>query len=278
VIRTSPSVGKDTDAVESFGILPAAGPRWSIAAPADAVSAPYFARTPVTVGETDLTNLIVTLEQAVTLSGVVSPDVPPVTFRGGVLPGRRLFLEPADPNSGLVSRNSGELDSSGAFVIDEVAPGSYFLRTTVETAIRSIRVGGRELIDEPIDVAGNVAGLTISRTEGASIHGDVRAGDSRASVRTTVIYFPSDRQLWSQVWSKSPRFGSVYVNTDGTYDTYRFLPGGEYYVVALPHDVTFDEWRDAAFLDAATRVATTVRVDWAQRVQQHLQVQEVRLR
>jgi len=282
VIRTSPSVSADSASatslampIESFGPVPGAGPRWSLPTSPDAESAPYFARTSVTVGEADMTNVVVALSSAVTLSGVVTSD-PPLAAGPSGSPSFWVFAEPADPDAGARSKDV-QLDPSGAFVIDGLAPGTYFLRSApVAVSIRSIRAAGREMADRPIDASRSVAGISVEVADGSSIHGEVRTSGTKASIRSAVIYFPSDQQLWPQVSSKSPRFGSGWVNTEGTYDIAR-LPGGEYYILAIPHDVSFDGWRSQAYLEAAAHVATTVRVDWGQRAQQDLQVQEVRL-
>jgi hypothetical protein len=220
-----------------------------------------------------VTNVVVALEHAVTLSGVVTSDTPPLEGRPMRQP---IVIETADPDGGSFSKGALVDGPSGAFMFDDLAPGPYFLRPWGIQQIQSIRAGGRELADQPIDTSRSVAGIEVKLTDPSSIHGNVRLSSAAASVRTAVIYFSSDRQLWTQASSKSPRFGSAYVKTDGTYDT-PHLPGGEYYVVAIPHDVRFDGWRSKAYLEAAARVATTLHVDWGRRVQQDLQVQEVRL-
>jgi hypothetical protein len=267
VIRTSPSVGQERSPVEVFGSGPNQLPRqWAAAASPGAVTAPFFAHTSITVGAADLLNVVVALEDAVTLSGVVTSD-------GARL--SSLFAEPADSDAGPASANA-QLDATGAFVIDGLAPGAYFLRTTARTPIRSIRLGGREMIDQPIEASVSMSGISVGVTDMSSIHGEVRASGTSPSARTAVIYFPADRQLWTQVSSKSPRFGLVYVSTDGNYVT-GSLPGGDYDIVAVPQNSWLDRWRSEAFIEAATRMATTVHLDWSKSIQQDLQVQEVRL-
>jgi len=275
VIKTSPTVSQEHSSVEIFPSGPNQLARqWPVAMPRDAVSAPYFGHTSVTVGDADLPNVIVALENGVTLSGVVTSDAASGRDPDGV-PGGSVFAEPAD--GGPVSKTA-RLDSAGAFAIDGLAPGAYFLRTfTARTPIRSIRVGGRENLDQPIDAVASVAGISVGLMDGASIHGDIQRSSTSASVRATVIYFPSDRQLWTQASSRSPRFGCTYVNTDGTYDIPPVVPGGDYYVVAVPQDRWLDTWRNPAFLDAAARGARNVHLDWAARIQVDLKIQEVRL-
>jgi hypothetical protein len=53
------------------------------------------------------------------------------------------------------------------------------------------------------------------------------------------------------------------------------VPAGDYLVLAVD-DESAERWKDPAFLEAASRVATRVSIAWGETKAQDLTVQEVR--
>jgi hypothetical protein len=57
--------------------------------------------------------------------------------------------------------------------------------------------------------------------------------------------------------------------------TLRALPAGDYLIVAVDDDVA-GRWKDPAFLEAASRVATPFSIAWGETKTLNLTLQEVR--
>ncbi len=223
-----------------------------------------FARLPIVVGESDLTNLTVPLQRFAAIHGqVIFEDIsgpPPsvsmeISGANGsaalgvhfVAPGR-----PADPSA-----------RSAPFTAPMMAPGEYTLRMfNGGLTIKSIAVDGADYSRKPFPLAaGQESALTLTLTgKLIKLSGVVRDAKGMAVPQASVIAFPIDRSLWTN-YGVSPTWirPSVGTNTGGYSLT--SIRAGEYYLVGvdLAH---INAWVDPAFLASAIPFATRVSLDW----------------
>jgi hypothetical protein len=136
---------------------------------------------------------------------------------------------------------------AGEYVIRPYRPGLTVVR---------IVANGQDVTTRTIDTsAGDISGVVVTMTTKATrISGSVR-DVTEAGRQTSVVAFPVEKRQWSRygltpLTIKSTLFvGPRYTLTG--------FPPGEYFVVAV--DAAFSgAWRDPAWLDAASRVATRV--------------------
>ena len=200
-----------------------------------------------------------------------------VTFEGAVKPpadlrGWRVGLSPVvGRNEVSLGVTAAELEADGSFTIHGVTPGRFRIQPSAPAAAgsewlaTSITVNGRNVRDDPIEVHGDIAGVTIGFSDRVpTLSGkllDAAAG--AAPSEYYVILFPAERALWTP---QSQRIQAVRVATDGQYRFRRVFPGA--YLVASTLDVEQGEWMDPAFLQRVAAGAVPVTLaDGEQKVQ-----------
>ena len=220
-------------------------------------------RMRVDVDGREVTDLVVPLQRGVTMSGriVAEFETPP-----GMPPGLRLgFLraEPAngDPTLGQPRMRRTATDPGDAFTIEGLRPGQYFLRTS--RTVKSIVWDGRDYTSTPFDAStgSDITGIVVTITDEAGrITGTVRDQTGAAADDAAVIYFPAERELWTNFGTQPPRMRATTASTAGIFNV-TGVPAGDYLLIAV-HGDQIDAWKNPAFLDAAARLATRVSVDW----------------
>ena len=224
----------------------------------------------------------------VTVTGDVTVSAPLELRRGFKLAGRVTFEGAEKPPADLrgwrvgltpvVGRNevslgvtAAELQADGTFTISGVTPGRFRVQPMApETRDNdwlptSVTVNGRNVLDDPIEIHGDIAGVTVGFTDRVPTLGgkllDAAAG--AAPSEYYVVLFPAERALWTP---QSPRIRAVRVATDGQYRFRRVLPGA--YLVAATLDVEQGEWMDPSFLQRVAAGAVPVTLaDGEQKVQ-----------
>ena len=195
-------------------------------------------------------------------------DKAPADMRGW-----RVGLSPVvGGNEVSLGVTAAELQADGSFTIAGVTPGRFrvqptpmSLSSTNDWLPTSIVVNGRNVLDEPIEIHGDIAGVTIGFTDRVpTLSGkllDAAAGPAPSEFY--VILFPAERALWTP---QSPRIQAVRVATDGQYRFRRVFPGS--YLLATTLDVEQGEWMDPSFLQRMSTGAVPVTVaDGEQKVQ-----------
>jgi hypothetical protein len=236
----------------------------------------HWGRLPVTVGDRDVTDLIVVLNPAPSLEGriVLEGQSPPPSTRF-------IVAEPADGNPALGQPVSSNMSGdSMAFVLQGLMPGEYYLRNRAsgDWIVKSIVAGGRDYTDAPFDATAgrDFTDVVVTMTDKpGSIEGTVTAGDGRQSA-ATIIAFPADRSRWTNYGLSPTRIKTTRVTNVGSYRL-AGLPAGEYLVVAVDPSQA-DAWHDPAFFPAAAGAASRVSVEWGASARMALRVVEVRLR
>ena len=125
--------------------------------------------------------------------------------------------------------------------------------------LKSVRAGGRDVIDAPLPVTpgGAVEGLQLVVGQGgAALTGEVADRTGQPSADAVVLVFAENRALWG--------IGSRFVRIARPGDrTARFsvsgLPAGVYRVIAREF-VVEGQWEDAEFLQSLLRDATRVEL------------------
>jgi len=193
-----------------------------------------------------LTGLALTLQPALTISGLVRfAGRPPDDLRS-----IRVTAEPIQPAGGTsIAPASVAVDPDGRFVLTGVTPGRYRVTASLagrhDWTLRSVIVGESDALDVPLQIQPNqhVTDAIITFTDRVSgIHGRVDTADGASDY--TLIVFPTDRTLWQP---RTRRIQAVPVSADRMY-ALSDLPPGQY-VVVVQEDVEPGEWFDPAFLE-----------------------------
>jgi hypothetical protein len=232
---------------------------------------------PVAVGSEDIENLAVTASAGPRLSGRLEFDGDPARSRGS-LPNIQVSIEPADTVPGtapwvVLARP----DRFGEFTSPQVVGGRYYVRILASPSgwmFKSATLEGRDLADTPFTLTSDTPNVVITFTDRWSgLRGSVQP-DSSSSSEAVVIVFPTDTETWGSSGRMRRRLRSARVSPSSA--EYAFnLPPGDYYVIAVPEEQTAD-WQDAAFLEAASRLAVRVRIAEGERKVQDLLTREVR--
>ena len=189
---------------------------------------------PIRVGDADVADVVLALQKTVDVAGRVTLEDPTAAFTrapgSGPLSVWSRLAE--DVGSGGGSHASGVVGDDHRFTISRV-----FGRRTLEVVnvprawyVKSIRYGGREIIDEPTilkDSAEPAIEILLSN-RGASVTGRVTDDHGNAVQGATVMMFEthSQRMLWRYPAS---------TRASGTGE-FRIGPlrGGDYFIVAMP--------------------------------------------
>ena len=216
---------------------------------------------PITV-ENDVDGLVVTARPGVKLDGQIQADGTPegplgfeVTFNG-----RRYQIQP---------------NASGAFVINDVVPGTHPFApktTNNDWQIVAATQAGRDVLGTTIDVGfkGMSDFVLHFSNRASSIVGNVIDPRGTSSPDASVVLFPAEPRLWTSARDDSPLFRSVRT-WSGHYVLER-LPVGEY-VLAAVDDTALDEWPDATLLSRIAAVGQRIRITTDQAIERDLRVE-----
>lgn len=221
-----------------------------------------------------LTNVIVTLQQGLTVSGRVA-------FQGTTLQPPadltrlRISLTPADPGSapGVMMNAAGTVDASGRFTIASVIPGLY--RFGAGNAgngwyLESAVIDGQDTLDLPFEVkpGSSPSNAVITFTDRQSqLTGAITNQRGQPAPEQTLILYPADERFWVP---QSRRIRSTRPSTDGVF-TFTGLPPGDYKLVAMV-DVEPGAWFDPAFLQQIDVASTRITINEGEKKVQNLQI------
>jgi hypothetical protein len=240
-----------------------------------------WASLPIDVGADDVTGLSVTLRPTVTVSGEIVWDGPP----GPSVPW--VLIEPAAGDPRLFpTPPSGFPAPTQRFSVAGLGAGEYVIRPTYyESApfskgagatVMRIVANGQDVTTRTIDTSsGDISGVVVTMTTKAiRISGSVR-DVTEPGRQTSVVAFPVEKRQWSR-YGLTP-LTIAAASFVGPRYTLTGLPSGEYFVVAI--DAAFGgAWRDPAWLDAASRVATRVTLKWEEPVTIDLSLSRVQVK
>ena len=230
----------------------------------------------VPVDGRSLSNVIVTLQQGLTVTGRIAFEG--TTVQPPADPSRiRVSLSPADPSSagGLLQASAGTVDASGKFTIPSVVPGTY--RLTASNAgsgwvTASATIDGQDTLDFPAEIragsANNSAVITYTDKQ-SQLAGAITNQRGEPAPGFTLILYAADERFWGP---QSRRIRSTRPATDGQF-TFATIPPGDYKLVALA-DVEPGAWFDPAFLQQMEGAAISLRIAEGEKKLQNVQISQ----
>jgi hypothetical protein len=255
-----------TDASGHFTFFGGTPGLYNVATPTSVLTTgALWASTPVTIGDQDVKDVLVTARAKVIVSGRIEF----AGTRARPAPAQlRLTLDPAD---GRNSRPALNATADLSLRSSAIPPGQYFVRMlTAGPSSAGMQVAGwtlksamlkaRDVVDEPLTVRdADITGLVVTWTDQPSmLTGTVRDAQGAIDSTAAVLVFPSDHAAWLDFGSAPRRFANLRVDQRGTF-AIAGLPAGEYTAVALPDELS-GSWQDPAVLEAVSRIATHVKV------------------
>lgn len=205
----------------------------------------------VTVGDTDVADVLVTARRAATVSGRVE-------VRGSQP------MAPASLALGVESFTQGDshelqVDKDYRFSVN-LPPGRYFVQLFAGNDACVSTSGGRTISDDSLEVGyQNISDVLIVCGDPAThLRGFVRDDRGQLDPRARVVAFSTDRRFWSGLTYRGRRNVEMRVSPGATYDIPN-LPPGDYFIVAIPEMAT-SEWQLPAVRDTLIGSATRVTI------------------
>ncbi len=224
-----------------------------------------WASTEVVVDGDDVTNLVLSLQHGLSISGRLEfeSEHPPTFDLSGI--DLELPMQMAGTAPASTSRAPLELEAGGKFVVKGIVPGLYSMmdgrgvRSPIGSWwLKSIMVGGRDILDAPLYLKQSADDAVVTFTDRVTeVSGVVSDGSGRPSPDGFVVLFAADRAAW---FHGSRRVSGVQPAADGRY-RFRNVPPGDYFVIAHD-DIEDGEWMDPTLL--ARLAPHAVRVSLAE--------------
>jgi hypothetical protein len=219
----------------------------------------------VTVGATDIQDLVVTAKPALQIAGRLefksavppspsspAPPVPPLVINAGVV-----FETP----NGEPGRFVGQ-PGRGEPTFSTIAPGGRYIIRPYERGgwfLKSVTLDGKDITDRVFDLQSDATTFVVTYTDVASkVTGVVRDARGAVSTIAAVLAFPADPQRWTGYGSTRPNFKTAMTSRTGAY-TFTGLPVGDYFLVAID-DADADGWIDPKTLEVLARQATRLTI------------------
>jgi len=150
-----------------------------------------------------------------------------------------------------------------------VAAGGRYIAQPIELGVAgsgwvvdSIVAGDKDITDRPFDLQSDLTSLIITFTDRPStVTGVIRNARGEISPTAMAVAFPIDPERWTDYGPEPRLLQSAVAGRDGAY-TFKHLPAGEYYVVAI--DAAESGWRDPRTLEALAGQAQRITTERAQ--------------
>jgi protocatechuate 3,4-dioxygenase beta subunit len=258
-----------TDAHGGFTFFGVAPGQYAIRATETPAQA-YKARMPsmrwaaedVQVGDTDVTNLSVSMREGLRVSGQVVFQGADPASSAQLLKAVTLVPESADGSVRAITPVSPAAD--GTFQLSGVEPGRYFVRVRSmpdKWALERAQLTAIDASDEAIDLSDrDVDGVVVTFTNTPSeLTGAVVRQAGGGDAGAMVAVFPVKRSYWIDFGVVPRRLKMVGVDKDGNFRVVG-LPSGNYYVAAFP-EASAGDWRDIGeMFDVLSRAAQQVEI------------------
>ncbi|MGC4084087.1 MAG: carboxypeptidase-like regulatory domain-containing protein [Vicinamibacterales bacterium] len=240
----------------TFAMAGVAPGRYVLRARSEDTVEPQFAVQPITVAETDLTNLTVVLSPAASISGSISFETTQgqqVPDPAGVRVGAPL-VDTIDNGPNPIAR----VERTGTFTLSGLQAGSHLLRPQGNPrgwVLKSVTLSGRDITDTPIDLrAGQtLTGVSLIFTDKLTeVNGTITDDSGTPVTEYTLLAFPEDNALWRP---QARQIMTTRPDQNGKYQM-RGLPPGRYYLVAVD-PAEQGEWFEPSYLSAHVSGATT---------------------
>jgi hypothetical protein len=244
-------------------------PRASAPTATSADDATLFADTAVTVGNRDVSDMLVPLQRAARVAGHIEFDGTRDQPDAAMLMRVQVTLEQAGAmtstmaaDTSSVPLRSGHADDTGAFKTTGAPPGHYLVRvgTLPGWSLKGVLADGRDISETPLDLrTTDVNNVIITFTDRPTkLAGRVFTSDGPPDPDATVIALPVDQRAWSDYGLNPRRVRSTHAAPNGSY-TITALPPGDYSLVAIHEDTTPD-WQNPRVLDSLAQSGNDVRL------------------
>ena len=219
-----------------------------------------WADVPVSISDSDITGLAVTLRAGARISGRIEFDgatpkpaldktPSPVTIT--LQPIGRSFNVPLAPAT---------IGATGQFTTMSLPPGRYqVLANAPGWTLKAAMLNGRDVADVPLDLeAADLGGLVVTFFDRPSqISGTVRNARGEAADGASIMIIPVDYRALIEGASNGRRVRSGRAGVDGRY-SFTVLPG-EYYIGAFSDDM-LSGGDPARIFEAIARGSTRVTI------------------
>jgi uncharacterized protein (DUF2141 family) len=242
-----------------------------------------WATLPVSVAESDVTGLAVSLRTGARVGGHVEFNGAAAKPEPDRLRQISISIESSDGRStgsqSAFTIRQAQIDADGRLNSYQLPAGRYIVRATGSvpgwTFARAMW-NGQDVSDTPFDLGGNdVTDVVLTFTDHPSeLAGTVRDDRGSNDPAALVLVFPPDSRAWTDYGTAPRRMKSVRVSKDGVYK-FTGLPDGDYCVAAIHEDVTAD-WQDPKFLQRLAAVAVRVTIAEGEKKSQDLKTSQVR--
>jgi hypothetical protein len=213
-----------------------------------------FAVMPVTVGNDDIENLIVTTSLGATMRGVVlTDDGTPPTFRPDQV---QIFASPVEMGMNMMGGGPTKVNDDFSFEMNTLFD-RRLIRASAGGAdlasrwfLKAVIYDGQDVTDSGMDfVAGRAyEGLQIVFTQKSTdISGLVTDDRGKPVLDVSVIVFPANRDLWTP---QSRYLRTMRPDTSGRYNTRGLPPLDDYMVIAV-QNLESGQASDPEFLNRA---------------------------
>jgi hypothetical protein len=217
-----------------------------------------WASETITVGDADVTGLVIAVQRGMTIKGKIEfsgSAAPPAPIRPGIIQVTPMEVRPARASGYAAMVNP---DYTFEFAIP---PGRYAMPTVSTigppwTNLKSITARGADIMDAPLVVDRDIPDLVITLTDAppAQILGTVELPAGEVPEEWVVLIFPADRRYWKEPFGATRRFAWPRVNGQRAF-TVR-VPPGDYYLSLVRG--TPSDWIEAATLEELAKGATSV--------------------
>jgi hypothetical protein len=230
--------------------------------PPPMVGPTLWAEVPVTLGDADVTNLVVTFRNGVRVSGRVefegeaprpTPDrMQQITVSVNPLDGRN-----AGPIQPTRMRPDGQFTSMqylpGKYLISASSPGSGWV-------LKSVMANGRDATWMPLTLEGaDLGGVVVTYTDKQTqLSGSVQGAGGAPEAQGLVVIFPMNYQQWLDNGMPSRVMRMARTTKTGTYQV-NALPIGDYLVAAISDELQND-WQDPQTLPSVARIAARLTI------------------
>jgi uncharacterized protein (DUF2141 family) len=250
------------------------------AAPAQpgAPANPLWAQQNVDISGEDLSNVMLTLQDGMTVSGRLTFDGK--SLQAPDLAQVRLNLLPATQGGIAIGVPGAKIEPTGEFTFSGVTPGRYRLTANVPTTgfnasqtwqLKSAVVGGRDALDTNLEIAPgrSLEDLAVTFTDRSTeLTGKLQDASGNPVSDLMILVFSTDRATWS------PQSRRMRQPTQpGSDGVFRFtgLPPGDYYLAAVT-DIEQGDWGDPGFMDQVAAAAIKITLGEGEKKTQDIRI------
>jgi uncharacterized protein (DUF2141 family) len=244
-----------------------------------------FANMPVTVAESDIHGLTVTLHSGARLAGkLVFEGAKGQPIADQLL---RASIQISSTSAASVPTQillaGKKVEADGRFATQGYPPGRYAISASLPMVpggvsgwrFKSATVGGQP-IDDGLEVGDtDISSIVITFTDRSTeLSGTVTDAKGQPDRSANVVTIPADSQNWKQGAINSRRVRSTRTTTAGAY-VIADLPPGEYFIAAIS-DEELENWQEPKTLEAITRVATHITIGDGEKKSESLKTRSIR--